>query len=68
MLKIETLQESPREVTYALTGALTAESLPLLREILDDSARAGRSVTLDLEHLLRADRDGARASSTAPTT
>lgn len=57
MLKIEKLQESPREVTYALTGALTAEGLPLLRELLDASARARRSVTLDLEHLVRADRD-----------
>ncbi len=57
MLKIDTLQESPRDVTLALSGALTSESLPLLREILDGNRRAGRAVTLDLGELVRADRD-----------
>ena len=57
MLKIETLHESTREVTLALSGALTTESLPLLRDILEENSRAGRSVTLDLGELVRADRE-----------
>ena len=57
MLKIETTLSTPTEVAYRLCGALTAEGLPTLRELLDECARARRSVTLDLAELTRADRD-----------
>lgn len=57
MLKIETTLSTPTEVAYRLCGALTAEGLPTLRDLLDECARARRSVTLDLAELTRADRD-----------
>ena len=55
MLKIETTLSTPTEVAYRLCGALTAEGLPTLRDLLDECARARRSVTPDLAELTRAD-------------
>jgi ABC-type transporter Mla MlaB component len=66
MLRLETQSETTREITYALSGQLTQEHLPELKELLTAARAAGRRVVLDLAGIVLVDRELVRwlASST----
>lgn len=56
MLRIETSQKTATRVTYSVSGQLTAEQLPAIRELFAQAAAGGRKVRLDLSELTLVDR------------
>lgn len=68
MLKIESVADNPRSITYTVAGALDTEHLPVLKKIVDQARESNRSVVLDLHHVTFVDREslhylaGARGS------
>jgi len=57
MLRLETLSETPREITYALAGQLTREHLPELKRLLVAAHEGGRRIVLDLSGIVLVDRE-----------
>lgn len=68
MLKIESVADSPRSVTYAVAGDLNSEHLDVLQRIVTEARKTHNSVVLDLREVTFVDRQslcylaGARGS------
>lgn len=56
MLRIETSQTTATFVTYKVSGQLTSEQLPAIRELIAEAAAGGRQARLDLSELTLIDR------------
>jgi anti-anti-sigma regulatory factor len=57
MLKIESIADNPRSITYTVAGDLDTEHLPVLKKIVNQARKSHRSVVLDLHEVTFVDRE-----------
>jgi ABC-type transporter Mla MlaB component len=59
MLEIARLVHTDETATYALSGEITFDQLKRIEALIDDAAEQNESITLDLQHVWRIERNAA---------